>query len=183
MNYEARRITLEQSLLSAYGDWIAKYSGKGILTLEDKRTIPCAFEVGQLKNAGVLLLCGFFTPPAFSPFVSPNKFDGTTTEDYHVSTRGSLTIVDFNLDYRPSNQSESWAIYHLNEITVQMAESMPTDSIRFGLTNFMFDEHFTLRLQHQSNMMMLSIEPVEEHSRVMQRVRILKSIDTHCASG
>jgi hypothetical protein len=174
---------LKLNFLSTDSDWIATYYGKGILTLEDKRTIPCAFEVGQLKNGEVFLLCGFPLPPAlpaFSPFVPPHKFDGTTMEDFQVSTRGNITIVDFHLDYRPNNHLESWAIYHLNEMMVQLVEGIQADSIRFGITNFLFDEPFALRLEQEGDITMLSIEPIKAYSRVMQRVRILKSIDVTC---
>jgi len=174
---------LKLNYLPTNSDWIATYSGEGILTLEDKRTILCTFEAGQLKNGEVLLLCGLPPPPAlpaFSPYVPPHKFEGTNAKDFQVSTRGNISIVDFDLDYTPNTHSENWVIYHLSEMMVQMTKGKQVDSLRFGLTNFLFDDPFVLRLEREGELMMFSFEPIKEYSRVMQRVRILKSIDVTC---
>jgi hypothetical protein len=172
---------LEQNLLSSYGECIAIYNGKGTLTLDDNQSLLCIFEVGQLRSGKVLLLCNFPTPPNFSPFVSPHKFEGTTTGDnFHISSIGSLTIADFQLDYNPGSQSDQFALYLVNGIIVQMAEGIQAESMRFGLTNFIFDEDITLCLQHESDVTMLTFRPINELNRVMQRVQILKGIEVTC---
>jgi hypothetical protein len=106
---------------------------------------------------------------------------GTTTEDnFRVSSIGTLTIADFQLDYNPGSQSDQFALYLVNGITVQMAEGIQAESIRFGLTNFMFDENIALHLQHESDVTTLSFKLVKEHRRIMQRVQRLKGIEVTC---
>ena len=121
-------------VLSAYGDYIATYSGNGNLTLEDTQTIPCTFEAGQLRNGEIRLLC---SSSDFFSFMTPiKKFDGTTVEGYRISSAREIVAID----YQAGNPFGAWAAYRLHEMMVQMSEHVQAQSLRFGLTNFLFQE-------------------------------------------
>ncbi len=165
---------MEPKLLSAYGDYIATYNGNGTLTLEDAQTISCTFEAGQLRNGEIRLLC---TSPEFFSFMTPIKrFDGTTVEGYSVSSERKLV----RLDYLSSSKSGTWAAYRLDVMKVQMSEHRQAQSLRFGLTNFLFKIPLPLRLEHDNNVTILSLQTVKEHNDVMWSVPKLRGIDVTC---
>lgn len=170
-----RERTLKPKLLTAYGDYIATYNGNGILTLEDTQPpISCTFEAGQLRNGEIRLLC---SSSNFYSFMTPiKKFDGTTVEGYRVSSERQI----MGIDYQSSSQSGTWAAYHLQEMIVQKSEHMQTHSVRFGLTNFLFNRPFTLHLKHDNDVTILSIQSLKEHSDVMWSVPTLRGIDVTC---
>jgi hypothetical protein len=165
---------LEPKVLSAYGDYITTYSGNGTLTLEDTHTIPCTFEAGQLRNGEIRLLC---SSSDFYSFSTPLKnFNGTTAEGYRISSERGIV----GLEYQISSKTGTWAAYRLNEMTVQMAEHAQAQSLRFGLTNFLFRKPFPLLLADENDVTILSLQSIKEQSDVMWRVPTLRGIDVTC---
>lgn len=161
-------------LLSAYGDYIATYSGEGTITLTNMKTIPCTFEAGQLRNGQIRLLCSL--SEFYWPTTSVKRFDGTTPEGYHVSSVRNI----MNIDVHMSSTSGTWAAFRLDEMTIQMVEHRQVQTLRFGLTNFIFHKQFTVRLEHENNITLLSIQPIERHDDALWSIPTLRGVDVTC---
>ncbi|MBC8526216.1 MAG: hypothetical protein H8D22_04995 [Candidatus Cloacimonetes bacterium] len=181
------------NLLSYYGDYIASYKGKGVLTLKDGGIFKCKFETGQLRNGIVLLLCDFLAPfPNLLCISSVERFEGITSEGFQVLADNKITSVNYLPDI-PNDRSEgTWAAFYVRELSVQMAKDTKVKSIHFGITNFMFTgtepsrlDNFSclilpLNLKCTSDAMKLCIIPVRGYNCIMKRVQTLKSIDVTC---
>ncbi|HYT37791.1 MAG TPA: hypothetical protein VEL49_11500 [Ktedonobacteraceae bacterium] len=169
----------EQNLLSFYGECLATYSGKGTLTLQDTRTVSCAFEAGQLKNGSVFLLCNFRERDTFLPHIPVQRFDGTTPQGFHVSIEDDIVSTNYLPDPVP-DQSGMPAAYAVRQMTVQKAEGEQVQNVRIGITNFFCDKHVPLRLEHGADVIELSIEQVAGYFKKMMHLRTLKDIDVAC---
>jgi hypothetical protein len=165
---------LEPKSLLAYGDYLATYNGNGTLTLEDTQTISCTFEAGQLRNGEIRLLCS--SSDFFALSTPIKKFNGTTIEGYQVSSARELLCID----YQVSSRIGTWVAYRLHEMMVQMSEHVRAQNLRFGLTNFLFRSPLPLRLEHENDVAMLSIQPPKEHSDIQWNLTKLRGIDVTC---
>jgi hypothetical protein len=183
------RNSLGQNLLKEYGNCLSVYRGKGVLTLEDGKKLDCLFEAGQLNNGRVLLLCDFL--PAFPTClsISAAKFEGTTSEGFRIWANKGFTLSDITVDSSPG----VWARFRLYEISVQIAEDEHTQRLHFGITNFEFlgteeirqpgnsiCRTLPLNLQIKGVSTKISITPLNQYDKIMQRTRALKSIDVTC---
>lgn len=170
---------MKQSLLAYYGECIATYTGKGILTLLDNRTAQCSFEVGQLKAGKVILVCDFSSPPPYFPISSAQSFTGVTDESLRISTAGQIIeINDLTNDF--IDLSNIRLAFYVSEIAVQIIADKPVRQVQFGVTNLILDKPLTLTLQDATRTATLSMQPVDEHKRVMRRVETLRAIEVTC---
>ena len=169
-----------QSLLSFYGEYLAAYSGEGILTLQGGLTASCTFEAGQLINGSVFLLCNFPEKNIFFSFVSIQRFEGTTPQGFHISIDDSIEDNIMNTNYLPDplpDQSGTSAAYAIRQMTVQKFKDPQVQNVRFGITNFFCDKPISLHLEDGIE---LSIEQTTEYVRKTTRLLTLKGIDVTC---
>jgi len=183
----------EQNLLKDYGDPIASYDGRGVLTLRDGREVSCKFEAGQLRKGDVLLLCDFLPPVLFLATISAIRFEGTTSEGYRISCDNRIMEINYLPDLPRDGRTGSFAAFRLGEMNVQMADShTQARSVRFGVTNFQFvgtdaqqsgNFHFLtlpLKLKGVNSPTELSIRPLERYTKIMCRIRTLNITDVTC---
>lgn len=167
--------------LSAYGEFIATYSGAGTLALKNAQTISCTFEAGQLRNGEIRLLCT--TSDFYSPDSPIERFNGETVEGYRITAEGYHASSAKNMMFisaQISSQSGMWVAYRLDKMTVQLAENIHIHSAHFGLTNFLLKKPFTLQLASENEEVQLSIQPLKGNRDVMYGVPQLRSIDVTC---
>jgi hypothetical protein len=173
------------SLELSYGKCLAKYEGKGTIFYDAKK-IKCDFEVGQLLNGEIILLCISKKVSLFS-FHSPKleNFEGVTSEGYKIKSKGRIYDINF-LPERPSAAKGALAL-RLDELSVQI-KSTKAKSVRFGVTNFRFrgtvvDKRvlsLPLELDDGVKKFNVSVVPVEDYEKVVIRVSTLKDIETTC---
>jgi hypothetical protein len=181
--------SLGQSLLREYGNCLSIYHGKGVLTLDDGKKYTCQFEAGQLNNGHVLLLCNFLSPLPTCLRIPAAKFEGTTSEGFRICANKGFTRPDITIDSSPG----VWAGFRLHEISVQIVEDEHTQRLHFGITNFEFlgteeirqpgnsiCRALPLYLQIKGVSTKISIAPLNQYDKIMQRTRALKSIDVTC---
>lgn len=181
--------SLGQGLLKEYGNCLSVYHGNGILTLEDGKKLDCAFEAGQLNNGRVLLLCDFLPPFPTCLSISAAKFEGTTSEGFRICANKVNYPFDITVDSSP----RMWAAFRLDEMSVKIAEDGHTQVLHFGITNFEFlgteairqpDNSIcrilALNLQNKGFSTNISITPLNQYDKIIQRTRTLKSIDVTC---
>jgi hypothetical protein len=181
--------SLGQSLLKDYGRCLSVYNGKGVLTLEDGKKYDCQFEAGQLNNGYVLLLCDFLPPFPACLRIRAANFEGTTSEGFRICANKGFTLPDITVD----SSTGVWARFRLHEMSVQIAEDELTQRLHFGITNFEFlgteeirqpgnsiCRTLPLNLQIKGVSTKISITPLNQYDKIMQRTRTLKSIDVTC---
>ena len=185
--------SLGQSLLRDYGNYLSEYHGKGVITLEDGKKCECLFEAGQLTNGQVLLLCDFLPPLPIYLNISATKFEGTTSKGFRIWATGAFSEVSYIPDIPIDRSLEVWAAFHIQQMTVQIAEEERNHFLHFGITNFEFigtrptrasDNSFYLNLpldlQSNSRSTRLLIKPLDLNGKIMRRLRTLKSVDVSC---
>jgi len=185
--------SFEHSLLKDYGDCLCHYHGKGVITLEDGKKFDCLFEAGQLTSGQVLLLCDFLPPLPTYLGISATKFEGTTFDGFRILATEAFSETSYLPDIPLDRSSGVWAAFHIHEIIVQIAEDRRSQSVHFGITNFEFlgteriqqsDNYFChflpLNLQSKGGSSKLSIKPLDQYDKIMQRVRTLKGIAVSC---
>ena len=181
--------TFQQSLLSEYGDCIAAYRGKGVLSLVDGKKLDCQFDAGQLTNGKILLLCDFLRPFPTCLIISAANFEGTTSDGFRICANKAFTEVYYLPDMTAERSEGVWAAFCLHELSVEIAEDKNTDRLHFGITNFEFigtkptprsDNSLILTLpldlQNNSRLTKLLIRPLDLYEKLMKRVQTLKSI-------
>jgi len=184
---------LTQSLLPDYGKYLSIYQGKGVLTLEDGKKYDCQFEAGQLSNGYILLLCDFLPPFPTCLRIPAAKFEGTTSEGLRISSEKSINEVNYLPATSKGHSPGVWGAFHLNEMLVQTSVCNQPHYLHFGITNFEFlgtericqsDNYFChflpLNLQSRGGSTKLSIKPLDQYDKIMQRVQTLKGIDVSC---
>jgi hypothetical protein len=76
--------------LPHFGELSSSYRGQGYLTLADGEELPCHFDVGQFKDADLILVCRV----PFSVYVDDNpakRFRGTTDDGaYAIESEGEF---------------------------------------------------------------------------------------------
>lgn len=156
--------------LSDYTSCLAFYQGKGTLTLSNQQAIACTFEVGQLRQGDVFLLCSASSNAevvdAF--LLKVERFDGTTAEGFHLSTEGKVYGLRVNADQLTCR---------LQKLVVEMVKGIQPHTVHFGITNFVFDKGFPLHLEHAGIVTSVRVEPIEQHSNAVKRVELLRTID------
>lgn len=164
----------EYNLTSSYGDCIAIYRGEGTLSLQNEQTIPCDFEAGQLRSGSVLIICRF--SQHFDIFKIPaHRFDGRTVEGFRISSVENMLFLDAHIT--PPGITATFAV---RELVVHTSENIRVQSVRFGITNFLFAAPITLVLEHLDSLIEISIEPVKNYEVLARRLRVLKTIDVTC---
>src|SRR5689334_15467226 len=101
-----------RKLLAHYGDCVAVYQGEGVVKLEAGQELQCAFEVGQLPQGNIFLLCTFHPPypdllasGGAVPLIRPVQFSGATDRGYRVMSDGPIA----NSNYLPTERGrEGW---------------------------------------------------------------------------
>ena len=126
------------SLLAEYGECIGMYCGHGALTLQDGKKFDCQFEVGQLTNGQVLLLCDLLPPFPSNLSISPIKFEGATSEGFRLYANNGMFETRYLPNIPNDRSSGFWAAFHINEVFVHMAEAKDVSRLHFGITNFDF---------------------------------------------
>ena len=185
--------SLGQSLLRDYGNYLSEYHGRGVITLEDGKKCECLFEAGQLTNGQVLLLCDFLPPLPIYLSISANKFEGTASGGFRIWATGVFSEVSYLPDIPIDRSLGVWAAFHIQQMTVQIAEEERSHFLNFGITNFEFigteptrtpdnSFHLTLPLdlQSDSRSTRLLIKPLDLNEKIMRRLRTLKSVDVSC---
>ena len=162
------------SPLSDYPPCLARYKGKGTLILSDKQTLPCTFEVGQLRTGSIFLVCD---APAFDAFFFLaaqqfiERFDGVTIEGFHLSSTGNILL---------RRSSRGQLICWLQALSVARVKDVYPCKIHYGITNFVFDAAISLNIEHEGVTTVVSVESIEHHSEIITRIRDLQSIDVTC---
>lgn len=184
---------LGQSLLKEYGNCLCEYHGKGVIKIEDGKKFDCLFEAGQLTNGQVLLLCDFVPPLLTDLSISAIKFEGTTSDGFRICATEAFSETSYLPDIPIDRSSGVWAAFHIQRMTVQVAEEERSHFLHFGITNFEFigteptrapdnSFHLTLPLdlQSDSRSTRLLIKPLDLNGKIMRRLRTLKSVDVSC---
>jgi len=182
-----------QSILKDYGNCLCEYHGKGVITLEDGKKFDCLFETGQLTNGQILLLCDFLPPLPTHLSIRATKFEGTTSEGFRIYASNRMLETCYLPNIPNERSSGFWAAFHINELSVYMAEAKHASCLHFGITNFDFigteptpaaDNWFYLTLpldlQTDSRSIRLLIKPLDLYGKIMDRVRTLKGVDVSC---
>lgn len=177
-------------LLGDYGDSIASYNGRGILTLHDGSELNCKFEAGQMKKGDVLLLCEFHLDWRLLSSISAIRFDGTTSEGYRISCDNRIAEINYLPDL--PDRTGVFAAFRSGEMKVYMTEgSIQTRSVRFGVTNFEFEGTdvqqtgngecvLPLKLRSGDCTTEVAIRPLGNYEKIMRRIKTLKTIDVTC---
>lgn len=178
--------------LNAYGVCQSVYEGKGTLALSSGEHVQCDFQVGQLSNGDVILLCG--APVYYSLFgfgASVESFQGLTHKGYKLASSGRIRSTNYLSDMpRPG----TFEALHLEKLSVMISDcSSKVRAIRFGITNFKFvtthvgrDENnqfcswLPLILNDGKNVINFCMRPVPHYDKVMRRLLTLKTIDVTC---
>lgn len=181
-----------QTLLKEYGNCVGVYQGKGTLTLTNGKKHNCYFEAGQLSNGQVILLCDFLAPCPHSIPISPERFDGETSEGYQLSTEKRINEFNYLPEIPVECNSGSWSAFHLREMSILMINSRP-ERLHFGVTNFEFlgtepihrsdNSSFhtlILDLRSEGRLTKVSIRPVNLYDKIIKRLKTLKSVDVSC---
>jgi hypothetical protein len=162
------------SLLADYTPCLAIYQGEGSITLHDQRKFPCTFEVGQLKKGNIFFHCDAseLDAPAVTSLWntrSIDRFEGTSKEGFHLTS--TRNIISTNL---------SPLTFIAQDLYVEMSKDAPSDSIRFGITNFVLSTSFSLRVEHESKLISIQFQPISRHEDIIERMRNLKITDVTC---
>ena len=183
------------NLLAAYGESVARYTGRGILTLGSGREIPCDFEAGQLKRGKVLLFCHFDLPKLSFWFESLSAahpvetFVGTTSEGSKIVSGGPIIPVPNIGEDLHEQASEAFL---LREFRVELNQESKPTTTHFGVTNFEFAAtraqktdnanlaELQLDLQTASGVRNLRIRPIQEYEIILKRLKTVRSIDVTC---
>lgn len=153
-------------------NFIKEYSGeKGLLKNEDGAELPCKFEIGQLENGKMILICNVsvfdfqkcyfksceyyknsiaeikaymvhYSLPASIVFEKFNTFKG---EDSNILM--NLTgVINLFLEIDPNSIDEHnseyfRAVYIITELTASTSTIDDLHCVKFGITNFRFDDN------------------------------------------
>ena len=182
----------QQTLLKEYGNCVGVYQGKGTLTLTNGKKHNCCFEVGQLSNGQVILLCDFLSPFPHSIQIFAERFDGETSEGYQLSTEKRFNEVNYLPEIPVESNSGFWSAFHLTEMSILMTNSRP-ERLKFGVTNLEFlgteriicsDNSYQhilpLKLQCEKSSATISIRPLNNYDQIIKRVKTLKLVDVTC---
>ena len=174
----------KHNMLSYYGACLVEYHGEGNLTLANGQELKCEYDVGQLTDGNILLLCKILSPYK-SMSISASGFKGTTSEGFRVCSDENMLGIGYLPD--PSS-SGSFEAFCLRELSIQMNENELAEKIHFGITNFEFigtepaciSNSHLLILPLELQGLKFSIIPVSSYNNVIKRVKTLKIIDVTC---
>ena len=178
--------------LNAYGTCQTVYEGKGTLALSSGEQVECDFQVGQLSNGDVILLCGtraYYSLLGFGDSVE--SFHGVTHEGYKLASAGRIRSTN----YLPNmTRPGTFEALHLERLSVLISEgSSVVRSVRFGITNFKFvttqvgkDENnrfvswLPLILNDGKSVINFCMRPVPDYDKLIRRLQTLKTIEVTC---
>ena len=78
-------------------DHIAEYEGEGDITFKDGVTKAASFRALQLRDGRILLFCQLQSHLHIFPPPSLVKFEGTTTNEFHIKSSVESLHVDCDL--------------------------------------------------------------------------------------
>jgi Protein of unknown function (DUF2934) len=129
--------------LSAYGQLLGRYHGRGTLFFANSETQAVTFDAAQLFNGDTLLLTSSTDVAATERFMmswgggeayEPVRFSGTA--DAGVSL---VADIGFSTNYLPETQNQgTYGAYDLRDLLVSFPQAGPVAEYRFGLVNFHF---------------------------------------------
>ena len=184
---------MDQDRTSFYGSYLFRYIGSGTLSLVDGSKFTCSFELGQLSDGKLLLIC---TLPPNAPWftIQVSSFSGHTSEGYAIrTTRGSIIETPYLPELPSDGEHAVFASFLVQEVEVVLAEGVEPAYLSYGMTNFQFRprDHFYLRALGDSKVMAVrlplehqveavAIRPLPDYERRMERVRAVRSVDVTC---
>ncbi|MFZ3149819.1 MAG: hypothetical protein WA137_12380 [Methanothrix sp.] len=186
-------VAFEHDLLMHYGTCIVQYHGQGELILRGGKKLGCKFEVGQMNNGDVIMLCDFSPSIQFLHDISDSSFEGTTLEGYKV-TANKARPMNY-LPEIPAGCRGSWESILWHDISVQIVEGDNASRINFGITNLEYSGtegkivsegkkfrkiNFCILPINIDEVINLSIIKLKDYDKIMRRLSTLKSIDVTC---
>lgn len=196
-----KKINSSGFLFSSYGPWVSQYSGTGVLYFADGLKVSCSFEVGQLGNGDIPLICGFSKSdllPEKSLMIwssdnTPERFEGITKEGIKLTSEGCMHYSSCLHNDMPDTNLVAWYSFSLQKLVALINDNSQPCSIRYGLTNaevFGFEplkignlQQSVLHLQlktHEGIANKLTIIPIKDHNKIMSRIKTLRSVDVTC---
>ena len=187
----------KSSLLACYGDYISEYRGTGYLSFRNGDKKKCDFEVGQLANSRVLLLCKRTTSTIedidsfFLDRINPVVgFEGTTNKGLHIFTNNQVD----SLNYLPETEEEgTFDAFTLRDLCVEIVKRDKVEKVNFGITNFKFfgtqikslsdgsaARVLPFQINHNRETIDVVIRPIERYRERILHITTLKSIDVSC---
>jgi hypothetical protein len=165
---------IEDGPLSNYTSCLAFYRGEGILTLSNQQKVPCIFEIGQLRNGDIFLSCvvSHFELPFW--IISGQQiecFDGETDENLHLSVVGDIIVLSYQ---------QNQLTCRIKKLCAEIVKSSQAHMIHFGITNFVLEKEFSLNIEHNGVAKSIHIEPINQHLKVIERVKALSTVDVTC---
>lgn len=177
--------------LDFYGDCISRYQGRGVLTVASGNPLECHFEVGQLEDGSVILLCLSSEMADLPLFLMPQdavSFEGKSKEGQNIRSVGPMTSINWLPDQPRVHGNTMRLAYELQELHTVFRE-MPVAEWRYGLTNlrFMAAELHSEKTQvlkiawsRGNTKMEVRVAPLENYQ---SRIRALQVIKHICVTG
>ena len=166
--------------LAHYGNILAHYSGQGNIECEDGEEYNCAFDVGQLRNGKIILLCDFPKAIFFFENHAVKSFSGITHDGRKITIEQYLQETNY-LPRRPLERSEgTWAAFQIQELVILPKSKAEVANFHFGLTNCRIGIPSAIPLDVPQGSVKVKFNPVSHYRDITKKLITIKNIDVTC---
>ena len=170
------------------GGLIARYSGQGILTLDDGTDYEGEFQIEHHAELGVLLECDFRGSVPVLGRRDFQSFTGKTADgQFSVTSVGGADVrhTHFNVT---DNVIDATIFWHIRGVTLERIDKPRCARVRYGITNFEFHglsettgfEDLPVTLSENDRSVEVVIKPHHQYKHITKFISLYGSVRVTC---